>query len=146
MRTLCRYLMYVFLALIAFESCHQATLKNEVVYRNYSLKQLRSYLNGDWINKSERNEGNNKVFRRFMFHSDSSGFFEIYQQMANGIVLSSDPPFFEIHKERSKYRIEFTFIFGGKHEAIYIKTITNGRLVLSVGGDTEVYEKINLQK
>jgi hypothetical protein len=146
MKAHCRYLIYAFLLLIMFQSCRQAVLKDEVVYQNYSLKQLRGYLNGDWISKSEINKANNKVFRRFMFHSDSSGFFENYEQRANGNVMMSDPPFFEIHKERSKYRIEFTFIFGGKHEAIYIKTITNRRLVLSVGEDTEVYEKINLQK
>jgi hypothetical protein len=57
-----KYLGLLFALSLEFASCQQPNLKKEVVYRDYSLTQLRGYLSGDWIKKTESLDKNNKVF------------------------------------------------------------------------------------
>lgn len=133
--------------LIMFASCQLVPAKQEVAYHNYSFKQLRGYLGGDWINKNEIKGKDSYVFWRFIFRSDSAGIFQNYEHRANGNALVSCPPVFGISKKGSKYIIKFTPMFPLlPNNGAVITTITDRKLKMIDRSDLLVYEKINFQK
>jgi hypothetical protein len=133
---------------IILESCSQNAKNKEVVYKDYSLKQLKGYLKGDWINLTEKNENTDRLyFYRFDFNTDSSGIFQNYEKKGAQTGFFTDAPLFCISKVGSKYGIKFISMFMEKKpKTIIIKTITDRHLELLVGNKSEVYEKVNFQK
>jgi hypothetical protein len=142
-----KYLGPLFALFLTFESCKKQNLKKEVVYHNYSLKQLRGYLSGDWITNTEKKKKNKQIFWRFIFRSDSSGTFQNYEYTANGTALLTCAPGFKISAKGSTYNIKFTPMFSiSPNKGATVTTITDRKLVMIDRNDFEVYEKINRQK
>ena len=148
MKTCFKYLIPIFLTAIVFESCNQNAKNKEVVYQHYSLKQLKGYLKGDWINLTEKNENKDRLcFYRFDFNTDSSGVFQNYERKGAETGFFTDAPLFFVSKVGSKFRIKFISMFMEKEpKVIIIKNITDRHLELLVGNKFEVYEKIKFQK
>lgn len=114
-------------------------LQNEIVYRNYSLKQLKNYLQGSWIHDGD---SSNKEFNfKYNANSDSIGCIESEQR--NDI----HSPGFIINKSTATiYTMQIVGYLGLSHDTWAINKISDSELVIQKDTVLQIYKKVSKVK
>jgi hypothetical protein len=135
---------FIFLILLTICSCKGKPVQNEIIYRDYSESQLRTYLNGLWIRGDKKEEEAGRVIlHSFNFRSNTFGVFEHLEETNGGnkYVLATCPPTFNISKQNLDFYIQFHPMFGNNNYNFKIKSISNRNLVLTKDNIIEIYNK-----
>lgn len=108
----------------------------EIIYKNYSFKQLKKYLEGKWIEIGDTSQ------EEFTFtykpKSDTSGYIKPLKRLEYHVT------FFDIRKSKADYLIQFTpFMPSPDRKFWKIKKISNIEFVLEKDKYIIAYKKIH---
>ena len=134
-----KYLLAILLLINLYSCKPKPVIQKEIVYTNYSLKQLKKYLEGTWVIIDTAT--NDTVKRPFNFtyapKSDTIG----YMNYVSGIG-EHHVTFFTLRKDQDDYSIQFTPYMPSPNRKFYkIRKISNLEFVVEGNNRVVVYKK-----
>ena len=100
--------------------------RKEVVYKNYSLEQLKSYLSYKWIDISEKQQDKtHPYYWIFDFGSENSGAFRHRKEIDGRIYEGTDMPSFVIYKSGQQFKLKLKTLFMKSPDILIIQIISD---------------------
>lgn len=140
MLTHTRYLLVILLLLNVWSCKHKPETQKEVSYKKYSLKQLKSYLQGTWVELDTATKDTLTNPFKFIYKSKS----ETSGYMKPLIITDFHFTLFEVHKDKIECSILFTpYMPLPNRKFDKIKNISNVELIVESDESSLVFKKIS---